>query len=477
MRTRRRPAREAAAAALPRPPVPRTPRPIRVLLAANLVSSLGSGLTMPFLLVYLHDVRHIPLGTTGLLIGAAALVGVPAGPLTGALVDRFGPRRMCATTVAVAAAGTLGLVLVHDPLTALPVLAVYGVGQGALWPTWNALFAVMVPDVALRPRVFARSFQLLNLGLGAGAMVAGAVVHVSDPSSFTVIYLVDGATTLALVAGLLAVSEHGERAVPPSTGDGLADQGATASAGQGGSASSRGGGSADGGGSGDAGSSHGFRGSDGSRGRGGYRQVLADRRFRRYLLANLFLAFCGYSAIEAGLVGYATHVVHSPPFVVSWAFGLNTGLIVVAQPLGLRLVHAMRRTTALMICAGTFGVSWAVLLCGGLFPRSATGNALVVAMFGVFSLGEVLLSPVGGPLVTMLATPALQGSYSATASTVYAGLNVVGPSIAGVLLGSGLGTAYLAILMGASAVAVAGFVSLRRVLAPAIDNPRPAFAG
>ena len=430
-----------------------------MLLAANLVSSLGSGLTMPFLLVYLHDVRHIPLGTTGLLIGAAALVGVPAGPLTGALVDRFGPRRMCATTVAVAAVGTLGLVLVHDPLSALPVLAVYGVGQGALWPTWNALFAVMVPDEALRPRVFARSFQLLNLGLGAGAMVAGAVVHVSDPSSFTVIYLIDGATTLALVAGLLAVPEHRERTVPPSTGDDLADPAATASTGQGRSASSRSGGSR------------------GSPGRGGYRQVLADRRFRRYLLANLFLAFCGYSAIEAGLVGYATHVVHSPPYVVSWAFGLNTGLIVVAQPLGLRLVHAMRRTTALMICAGTFGASWAVLLCGGLFPRSATGNALVVAMFGVFSLGEVLLSPVGGPLVTMLATPALQGRYSATASTVYAGLNVVGPSIAGVLLGSGLGTAYLAVLMGASAVAVAGFVSLRRVLAPAIDNKRPAFAG
>jgi MFS family permease len=422
-----------------------------MLLAANLVSSLGSGLTMPFLLVYLHDVRHIPLATTGLLIGAAALVGVPAGPLMGAAVDRLGARRVCAATVAVTALGTLGLVLVHDPVSALPVLAVYGFGQGALWPTWNALFAVLLPDESLRPRVFARSFQLMNLGLGAGAMVAGAVVHVSDPSSFTVIYLADGASTLALVAGLLAIPARHlpEPRHVPDRDEPAASEAPPAAGARGGRGGTR----------------------PEARRRVGYREVLADPRFRRYLLASLVLAFCGYSAVEAGLVGYATHVVHSPPYVVSWAFGLNTGLIVVAQPLGLRLVGRMRRTTALMICAAFFGASWAVLLGAGLAPRSAAGNALVVAMFGVFSLGEVLLSPVAAPLVTMMATPALQGRYNATATTVYASLNVVGPSIAGVLLGSGLGNAYLGILMGASILAIAGFAWLRRALEPAIDRP------
>jgi MFS family permease len=433
---------------------PRIPSSIRVLLGANLISSLGSGLTMPFLLVYLHDVRSIPLATTGLLIGAAALVGVPAGPLMGAAVDRFGARRTCAATVGVSAAGTLGLVLVRDPLSALPVLAVYGFGQGALWPTWNALFAVMVPDEGLRPRVFARSFQLMNLGLGAGAMVAGAVVHVSDPSSFTIIYAIDGTSTLALVAGLLAVPERqvagGRMAGGRVAGRRVAGGRVAASAGP----------------SPDA----------GAREHGGYRAVLTDRRFRRYLVASLFLALCGYSAVEAGLVGYATHVVQAPPYVVSWAFGLNTGIIVVAQPLGLRLVDRMRRTTALMCCAAFFGASWAVLFCGGLAPRSATGNALVVAMFGVFSLGEVLLAPVGAPLVTMLATPELQGRYNATATTVYASLNVVGPSIAGVLLGTGLGNAYLGLLVAASIGAVAGFGWLRRVLEPEIDNPQPVAA-
>ena len=332
----------------------------------------------------------------------------------------------------VAAVGTAGLVVVHSAVSAIPVLIVVGFAQSAMWPTWNSLFAVMVPDDALRPLVFARSFQLLNLGLGAGAMVAGAVVHVSDPSSFTTIYLLDGVTFLAVVVALLLL--------PASVFPRPA------------------------------------RTRDGRHPRGGFREVISDRRFRRYLVASAFLAFAGYAAVEAGLVGYATHVVHAKPYVIAWAFGLNTGIIVALQPLGLGLAGRLRRSSSLMVCAAFFGGSWAVLLVAGMFTRSALGNGLVVAMFGVFSLGEILLSPVGGPLVTMLAPAHLQGRYNATAASVYTTLGVLGPSIAGVLLSAGMGDLYLALLMACSAAAMAGFWSMRRVLPPEIDNVRVAGA-
>lgn len=406
----------------------RIPGALRLLLGADLVSSVGSGLTLPFLLIYLHDVRHIALGITGVLIGAAAAIGIPAGPLAGVLVDKVGPRVVSATALAVAGAGTGALVFARSAVSAVPVLLVVGFSQSALWPTWNALFAVMVERETLRPRVFARSFQLMNLGLGAGAMVAGAFVHVSDPGSFVLIYLVDAVTNFAVVAALLllpasvfpraAIAEDHERRHPA----------------------------------------------------GGFREVLADHRFRRYLVASAFLAFCGYAAVEAGLVGYATHVVHAAPYVIAWAFGLNTGVIVVLQPLGLRAARKLRRSTALMLCAGLFGVSWCVLIAAGHFARSAMGNGLVVAMFGVFSLGEILLSPVGGPLVALLAPAHLQGRYNATSASVYTTLGVVGPSIAGVLLAAGLGDVYLLSLVAAAGLAIAGFWTLRRILSPEIDN-------
>lgn len=410
----------------------RIPTSLRVLLGANLVSSVGSGLTLPFLLIYLHDVRHIPLGLSGVLIGATALVGIPAGPAAGALLDRLGARAITVATLLVAAAGSVGLVAVRSAVSAIPVLIVLGFGQSALWPTWSSLFAVMVPDEGLRPRVFARSFQLLNLGLGVGAMVAGAVVHVSDPSRFTTVYVIDGATYLAVVVALLVLRSSVFAPGPPANAAELERRHPA----------------------------------------GGFREVFSDRRFRRYLAASAFLAFAGYAAVEAGLVGYATYVVRAQPYVIAWAFGLNTGIIVVLQPLGLALAARLRRSTSLMICAVFFGASWGVLLVAGAFRHSALGNGLVVAMFGVFSLGEILLSPVGGPLVTMLAPPDLQGRYNATAASVYTTLGVLGPSIAGVLISAGAGDLYLELLMASAATAIGGFWSMRRVLPPGIDNVR-----
>lgn len=436
------PASAPSRSVLPRPPDPeqeaitlstpdRIPRNVRILLGANLVSSVGSGLTLPFLLIYLHDVRHIPLGVTGLLIGASAVVGIPAGPLSGALVDRLGARVMSVATLAVTAAGTAALLVVRSPVSAVPVLLLFGFGQSTSWPTWSSLFAVMVADEALRPRVFARSFQLMNLGLGVGAMAAGSFVHVSDPSSFSLIYLVDAVTTMAVVVALLLLPAEAFGTVGEAHG----------------------------------GTSHAAR--KGS----GYRAVFADRRFVRFLVASAFLAFAGYAAVDAGLVGYATHVVRVGPQVIAWAFGLNTGLIVALQPLGLRVAARVRRSTALMICAAFFGGSWAVLLVAGAFARTGLGDGLVVAMFGVFSLGEILLAPVGGPLVTLLAPPALVGRYNATYASVYNVLGVLGPSVAGVLLSAGLGDLYLALLVGSAGVAAAAFVSMRGVLRREVDDP------
>jgi MFS family permease len=408
----------------------RIPRHIRALLAANFVSVLGSGLTLPFLLIYLHQVRGISLGIAGLLIGGTSVVSVPIGPMTGILVDRIGPRFVCVSALVLEALGTLGLILVHSPISALPVMVVYGFANGATWPSWQALFAVLVPDEHLRPRVFARSFQLLNLGLGSGAVVAGSIVHVSDPGSFVRIYLIDGLTYAAVVVALIvmpawafvrpAASEHSAPEHP----------------------------------------------------KGGYRAVFADRRFVRYLVATALMMFAGYAAVQTGFVGYATTVIHSGPSVIAWAFAVNTGLIVVLQPFALRLVARMRRSAALSSCAALFGLSWIVLAIGGLFPRTFTGSALVVTMFGVFSLGEVLLAPVGGPIVTMMARPELQGRYSATASSVITLMNVLCPAFAGALLGAGLGQVFLGVLIGCCAAAIAAFAWMRESLSPEIDNAR-----
>jgi MFS family permease len=97
--------------------------------------------------------------------------------VAGALVDRLGAREVVIVTMVVQGLGIAALATVHSVESAIPAMFVYGLGQAAGWPTWNALLGVMVGDDKLSRLAFARNFQLLNLGLGVGAIVGGLVVH------------------------------------------------------------------------------------------------------------------------------------------------------------------------------------------------------------------------------------------------------------------------------------------------------------
>ena len=51
------------------------PREGRLLLSIVVIEFLGTGLVLPFHVVYLHEVRGFPLSDVGLLLGAAAADG------------------------------------------------------------------------------------------------------------------------------------------------------------------------------------------------------------------------------------------------------------------------------------------------------------------------------------------------------------------------------------------------------------------
>src|ERR1019366_7287441 len=93
-------------------PPSRLPGTLRVLLAASFVSSIGGGLTLPFLVIYLHQVRHISLGIAGLLIGGVAVLALPVAPSAGALVDRFGARIVLLVALVVEGLGIVSLVTI-----------------------------------------------------------------------------------------------------------------------------------------------------------------------------------------------------------------------------------------------------------------------------------------------------------------------------------------------------------------------------
>jgi len=98
------------------------------LLIGLALSSLGTGLTLPFTLILLHEVRGIALQTTGLLLAVPAVVGLAAVPVSGALVDRVGPRLVLRVALLLQAIAQALLAVAGTSLTVLPAMVLLGLG-------------------------------------------------------------------------------------------------------------------------------------------------------------------------------------------------------------------------------------------------------------------------------------------------------------------------------------------------------------
>src|SRR3954452_14669022 len=95
--------------------VPDLPREAWVLLGGDALSALGTGLTLPFLLVYLNQVRGIDVELAGLTLSTVALAGLAGNPVGGSLSDRVGARNTLIFGLLVAAAGAASMALVREP--------------------------------------------------------------------------------------------------------------------------------------------------------------------------------------------------------------------------------------------------------------------------------------------------------------------------------------------------------------------------
>lgn len=67
--------------------------PVIVLQAGTAVNYFGTGLILPFEIIYLHQARGFPTATAGLVLAAVMGTAAVLTPLSGALLDRFRAKR------------------------------------------------------------------------------------------------------------------------------------------------------------------------------------------------------------------------------------------------------------------------------------------------------------------------------------------------------------------------------------------------
>src|SRR3954471_9074013 len=70
---------------------PGLPRDVWLLQGGSLLNAFGNGIVLPFLIIYLHNVRGISLGLAGLIAATNSAAALCSGFLAGSLSDRLGP--------------------------------------------------------------------------------------------------------------------------------------------------------------------------------------------------------------------------------------------------------------------------------------------------------------------------------------------------------------------------------------------------
>jgi MFS family permease len=405
---------------------PDLPRPVRTLQLGGLLNSFGNGLVLPFLIIYLHNVRGISLPVCGLVVGTNSGVSLIAGPVSGPLVDRFGGRTVLRWSLVLLTLGFGGYAFVHQAWQGFAAAALAGLGNGGFWPAQSTLLAGLTPTDR-RPAVYAVQRVAMNLGIGLGGLVGGLIATTAQPSSFNWLFAGDGATFLAYAGALSMVPE-----VAP------ADH-------------------------------------SGRERRGSFADVLRHRAFMSVVVLNLVMITFGLSQIDV-LPAYMKNHLGIDELGISLVFAANTLFIVVAQLPIAGTQRGRRRMWTLAGVGGTWGACWlAVPVVGGLTSgtRAIVALALVAAVLG---FGECLHGTVQAPLVTDLADDRLMGRYMALSSFSWSAGFGLGPALGAFLLARN--PVLLWIVMGGACLAAgAAAPALERIIpAHARRTPTPAVA-
>jgi MFS family permease len=186
-----------------RPDIP-SEQPVKraVVLGSILVDALGSGLWMPFSLLFFTSGQGLPIASAGAALTVGALIGLLAGQLSGGFVDRRGPGPAMLLSNGGRAVSFALYPFAHSLWQVLLLVGITSAADRVFW-TANAPLVETVVRGREADKFLGRAGVVRLIGLGLGAAVAGLFAG-STQGLHVVAYI--NATTFALAAVLLAVA-------------------------------------------------------------------------------------------------------------------------------------------------------------------------------------------------------------------------------------------------------------------------------
>lgn len=363
---------------------PRRPlsKRVRLILAAFALSNVGTGMVFPFTAIYLVKVLHVGAGAGGLFFGVIAAVSFALTPLSGRLIDAWEARKVCAAGACCQAVGYSLLASASSLPAVIGCAVLVGIGNSGFFPAFIPVLAVL-QDPDQRKRVFSYRYLAMNLGLGAGALLAGHLIGAArSPGAFRVLYLLDGASFLPLAATVFFAGAHSAHV------SGMAGQAAGRQ----------------------------------------YRTLLRHRPLSLLLGTQALLVLFAYSQLDSAVPVLFTERVSMPVSAVGVMIAVNTTAVVLLQvPLG-RLLERGASSHVLTLCSAVWTVAAAF---GGLATLVTPGwrFALLIVYAVAFACGETCYAVAYQPLLTEVTPPSMLGRGAALSTLAWNVGSMAGPSI------------------------------------------------
>ncbi|CAI2459025.1 MFS transporter [Serratia proteamaculans] len=335
---------------------------INALLASSLVLTIGRGVTLPFITIYLTGHFHLLPKSVGIILGASLAIGIFASLYGGYLVDKFNKNTLILISILLFALSFFAIPWIPRPGGIIVVLAILHTAYSVLGITIKACFADGLP-VAQRIKAFSINYTLVNVGWAVGSSLGVMVAGLNPLLPF---YLSGGLALLTVTALSFGLRRQGT-ASPGATE--LAPIAAP-----------------------------------------DFRQTLAilrnDRRLIYFTLGStlgavVFGQFTGYLSQYLILVSNAEFAYQ----VIGAVMIVNACIVIALQYL---LSRGMRQENMLRWLV--LGTLFFIL---GLIGFSLAGQSLWlwIAAMAIFTLGEIIVIPVEYMFIDFIAPQHLKGSY------------------------------------------------------------------
>jgi MFS family permease len=393
----------------------------RIFLAATLIDALGSGLWMPFALLFLVHGQGMGLLDAGASLSTGALLALVIGPATGAAMDRFGPRALLVTGNLVRVAAFCAYPLVHTSWQVIVVSVVAGFGDRLFW-TCNAPMVTRLTAGSETDRMLATQTVGRFAGAGIGAAAMAVLPTITSPWAFHLLAYLNAASfaVAAVLMGLLPRAEA--RKNTPS---------------------------------------------------GSWRAVLGDRPFTGFCVTHM--AFTLASASKFAVLPIVVRdLLHGPQWIAGTAITLGTVVVVTLQRPIVTLLAGRSRTAGLIGAAVLFAVSFALLIPLEIVPLQVATGLILVTSLG-FSVAEAMFGPTGTAAAAAAAPPGAEGRASAIFQLSWGLPVALAPGLLAALLSVDNALTW-SVLALTCAAAVPALLVLRKKLPKALREPSPPVA-